>query len=132
MKKTILIFGSLAAIITLLFELVKLSVKSQADLVDLYVVISGLAFVGLGLFLGKFFHHKPNKSAPPKPNTSLTNQELRVLILMNDGLSNQEIAGKLFIAESTVKTHVSNILSKLAAKRRTEAIKIGRDLELIA
>ena len=50
---------------------------------------------------------------------------------MNDGMSNGEIADRLFIAESTVKKHVSNILSKLKARRRTEAIRIGRELNLI-
>ena len=50
---------------------------------------------------------------------------------MTDGLSNNEIAEHLFISESTVKTHVSNILAKLNAKRRTEAIKIGRELNIV-
>lgn len=51
----------------------------------------------------------------------LTNRELEVLHLIADGLSNQEIADKLYITLKTVKTHVSNILSKLEVSDRTQA-----------
>ena len=51
----------------------------------------------------------------------LTNREMEVLYLIADGLSNQEIADKLFITLKTVKTHVSNILSKLEVSDRTQA-----------
>lgn len=51
----------------------------------------------------------------------LTNRELEVLHLIADGLSNQEIADQLFITLKTVKTHVSNILSKLEVSDRTQA-----------
>ncbi|WP_298550235.1 LuxR C-terminal-related transcriptional regulator [uncultured Algibacter sp.] len=47
------------------------------------------------------------------------------------GLSNQEIAEKLFVSESTIKTHVSNLLIKLDAKRRTQAIQISKSLNII-
>lgn len=51
----------------------------------------------------------------------LTNRELEVLLLIAEGLSNQEIADRLFITVKTVKTHVSNILSKLEVSDRTQA-----------
>ncbi len=47
------------------------------------------------------------------------------------GLSNKEIGEKLFISESTIKTHVSNLLVKLNAKQRTQAIKIAKELRVI-
>ena len=50
---------------------------------------------------------------------------------MAQGLSNMEIAEGLFISENTVKSHVSKILIKLNAKRRTQAVRIGRDLNII-
>ena len=56
-----------------------------------------------------------------KLHDDLTNRELEVLHLIADGLSNQEIADKLFITLKTVKTHVSNILSKLEVSDRTQA-----------
>ncbi|MCM3237889.1 response regulator transcription factor [Heyndrickxia oleronia] len=52
----------------------------------------------------------------------LTNRELEILLLMAEGMTNQEIADQLFIALKTVKTHVSNILSKLEVQDRTQAV----------
>jgi len=57
----------------------------------------------------------------PKPHTILTERELEVLQLIGNGKTNQEIADTLFIGIKTVKTHVSNILSKLEVADRTQA-----------
>ncbi|MGI6206571.1 MAG: response regulator [Anaerolineae bacterium] len=57
----------------------------------------------------------------PNPFTELTDRELELLRLIADGLSNSEIAAKLYISEKTVKGHVSNILSKLHLADRTQA-----------
>lgn len=66
--------------------------------------------------------------APDSPEV-LTEREIEVLIALTKGLTNSEIAEKLFITEKTVKTHVSNILSKLNLPSRTQAalyaLKIG-------
>ena len=56
----------------------------------------------------------------------ISKRELEVLNLMANGLSNEEIAGKLFVSLNTVKTHSSNIYLKLEVKRRTQAMEIGR------
>ena len=56
------------------------------------------------------------------PHEELTGRELEILLLMAEGKSNQEIADELFIALKTVKTHVSNILSKLQVQDRTQAV----------
>lgn len=56
------------------------------------------------------------------PHDELTSRELEILLLMAEGKSNQEIADELFIALKTVKTHVSNILSKLQVQDRTQAV----------
>lgn len=61
-----------------------------------------------------------NDSSPL--HEQLTNRELEILLLMTEGKSNQEIADELFIALKTVKTHVSNILSKLEVQDRTQAV----------
>jgi two-component system, NarL family, response regulator LiaR len=56
------------------------------------------------------------------PHEELTTRELEILLLMAEGKTNQEIADELFIALKTVKTHVSNILSKLQVQDRTQAV----------
>ncbi|WML49888.1 response regulator transcription factor [Neobacillus sp. PS3-34] len=56
------------------------------------------------------------------PHEELTGRELEILLLMAEGKTNQEIADVLFIALKTVKTHVSNILSKLQVQDRTQAV----------
>jgi two-component system, NarL family, response regulator LiaR len=70
-------------------------------------------------------------------NTSLISQlelskrELEILGLLAQGHSNQEIAGKLFVSLSTVKTHIQNLFEKLEVKRRTQAVEKAKRLNLI-
>jgi len=56
------------------------------------------------------------------PHEDLTSRELEILLLMAEGKTNQDIADELYIALKTVKTHVSNILSKLNVQDRTQAV----------
>ncbi len=78
-----------------------------------------------------------DKNAPFTVNQSeleslgISKREYEVLQLMADGLSNQEIADKLFISLSTVKTHSSNLFQKLGAERRTQAIQNAKSAGLI-
>jgi NarL family two-component system response regulator LiaR len=62
---------------------------------------------------------------PPAPGLDLTEREREVLALMIEGLNNTQIAGKLIVSPSTVKSHVSNILSKLGVASRTEAVTLA-------
>jgi len=62
---------------------------------------------------------------PPKPGLDLTDRERTVLALMVEGLNNTQIAGRLTVSPSTIKSHVSNILSKLGVSSRTEAVALA-------
>jgi len=97
---------------------------------DTFIVISGILFIGLGFLISRLLNQRSKKLKTTGPGI-LSKQEHKVLQLMDQGLSNQEIAKKLFIAESTVKTHVSRIFNKLNAKRRTEAVKIGHERNML-
>jgi DNA-binding NarL/FixJ family response regulator len=76
----------------------------------------------------------PDDGAAPRPQplvVPLSDRELEVLRLLADGGSNREIASALFLAEGTVKNHVTNVLAKLGARDRTQAALRGRALGLI-
>jgi LuxR family maltose regulon positive regulatory protein len=73
---------------------------------------------------------KPSHRAPPLVEP-LSERELEVLALMAEGLSNREIAEKLFVSVGTVKTHVHNICGKLAVASRTQAAAQARELGLL-
>ena len=62
---------------------------------------------------------------PPTPGQDLTEREREVLALMIEGLNNVQIAGRLTVSPSTIKSHVSNILSKLGVASRTEAVTLA-------
>ncbi|HET7010314.1 MAG TPA: response regulator transcription factor [Anaerolineales bacterium] len=70
-------------------------------------------------------------SQPPPPGLDLTDRERAVLALMVEGLNNTQIAAKLTVSPYTVKSHVSNILSKLGVASRTEAVTLALRNRLI-
>ncbi len=61
----------------------------------------------------------------------LTARELEILELVAEGLSNKEMAERLFVSENTVKTHLSRVFDKLGARRRTQAVQFGKEQRLI-
>jgi DNA-binding NarL/FixJ family response regulator len=80
------------------------------------------------------FAQLPDAAAPPPPQplvVPLSERELAVLRLLADGESNREIAAALFLAEGTVKNHVTNVLAKLGARDRTQAALRARALDLL-
>ena len=74
--------------------------------------------------------HSTN-DAPSSSPADLSERELEVLALLASGRTNSEIAGDLFVALGTVKSHVNNIYTKLEAKNRAEAVTRARELELL-
>jgi NarL family two-component system response regulator LiaR len=107
-------------------------------------------FAGLGIFLGATLRREKQQAGEPAPAPALppaepfaadesrrvelgiTPRELEILGLIAEGLSNREIAGRLFVSENTVKTHSSRIFEKLGARRRTQAVQLGKSLGLLS
>ncbi len=116
---------------------------------EIYVGLIAIIFTALGIWLAlklsrpkieTIIVEKEVYITPPEdftPNTSQINQlelskrELEVLHLMAQGHTNQEIAGKIFVSLSTVKTHNQNLFIKLEVKRRTQAIEKAKRLKII-
>jgi NarL family two-component system response regulator LiaR len=69
---------------------------------------------------------------PPTPGLDLTEREHEVLALMVEGLNNTQIAGRLTVSPSTIKSHVSNILAKLGVASRTEAVTLALRNKLVS
>lgn len=68
---------------------------------------------------------------PPKPTCKLTEREQQILPLLSEGLNNSEIAERLEVSRSTIRFHVSNILAKLGATSRTQAVALAVKHKLV-
>lgn len=136
MKKTVLIFGLLVFAILLLFQLSKYSLISGTLNIEIIIATIAVVFFFIGIYLNRKSLHKKethHKEIDLKKIESLelSKREYQILEEIALGLSNKEIANKLFLSESTIKTHVSNLLVKLNAKRRTQAIQIAKEINIL-
>ena len=66
-----------------------------------------------------------------REDLGITRRELETLELIAQGMSNREIAEKLHVSENTVKTHSSRVFDKLGARRRTQAVQMGKEFGLL-
>lgn len=136
MKKTILVFSLLILALLLLFQFSKYTLIIGNMEMEYVMAIIAIVFLGIGLFINKKIQKQDTTSnnqidLQKIEELGLSKREYEVLKEVALGLSNQEIADKLFVSESTIKTHVSNLLVKLNAKRRTQAIQISKALNII-
>lgn len=139
MLKTVLRFGLIIIALLILFQLSNASLFVPSIPADVVIGITAVILISLGIYLGG--NMKKDKivevSAPTSVDTQKINElgiserELEVLQLISEGLSNQEIGERLFISESTIKTHVSSLFVKLDVKRRTQAVTRAKEWRVI-
>jgi DNA-binding CsgD family transcriptional regulator len=142
MARIVLIYGFALAVLFGLLKYLEYSYFVRDIPLELYIGGVAVGFAALGLWagfklnkqkgsadLGVLDEFQPDPSALSKLGVSKREQE--VLELIAEGLSNREIAERLFVSTSTVKTHTSNLFSKLDARRRTQAVQIAKELRLI-
>jgi two-component system, NarL family, response regulator LiaR len=139
MKRTVIIYGfSLAALVFVLKYLeYRLIVRDLS--IEFYVGIVAIFFTALGIWAGLKLTQKRVVMVGPEfifneselKRLGISRREHEVLELMAKGLSNQEIADKLFVSLNTIKTHSSSLFLKLEVNRRTQAIQKAKELRLI-
>ncbi|KAA3622927.1 MAG: DNA-binding response regulator [Flavobacterium sp.] len=139
MKKTIVVFTLLIIALLTLFQLSKYSVTTGN--MQMEVVVAGIAllFLLIGFLLSRRSSGETINTSEEKEidqqkiqELGISSREYEILQEIAQGLSNKEIAEKLFVSESTVKTHVSNLFSKLDVKRRTQAIQQAKSLKILS
>ena len=147
MKKQILIYGLLGGLLILLLRLIEYRFLVIEHSVEIYGGLIALLFTALGIWLGLKLTRKKEVVVLKEVAVSavvpfalnevklrqlgVTRRELEILELIANGMSNREIAEKLFVSENTVKTHSSRLFDKLGARRRTQAVQMGKEFGLI-
>jgi DNA-binding CsgD family transcriptional regulator len=136
MWKPVLLYGLLLAVGTAALQWLDYLTVVRARSFDLYVVLIATAFLTLGIYAGwRLFGDRrpPTTDGNPQALDSLgiSPRELEVLRELAAGHSSKEIARRLAVSPNTVKTHVSRLLEKLGARRRTEAVQRARELGLL-
>ena len=147
MKRHVLLYGLIAGILIAVLKWTEYRFLILEHSIEIYAGLIAAVFAALGIWLGLKLTGRRERvvakevpvrtSAPFLPDSSkrealgITPRELEILELIAQGLSNREIADRLFVSENTVKTHSSRVFDKLGAKRRTQAVQLGKELRII-
>ena len=150
MKRHVLILGLVGGVLIAILRWSEYQFLVIEHSLEIYGAIVAIIFVVFGIWLGIKLTKPREKivlrevlvptEAAATPFTlnqvqldalGITPRELEILSLIAQGLSNREIAGRLFVSENTVKTHCSRAFDKLGARRRTQAVQLGKELGLL-
>ena len=147
MSKHILTYGLIGGVVIALLKLVEYQSLVVEHSVEIYGALIAALFAGFGIWLGLRMRRERERIVVREievPASSafvrdagrvkalgITPRELEILEMIASGLSNREIAEKIFVSENTVKTHSSRLFDKLGAKRRTQAVQLGQQAGII-
>ena len=151
MNKHVLLYGLLGGVLIALLKAVEYRYLVVEHSLEIYGGIVAAVFAALGIWLGlrvtgsrervvrEVVVREVEVPAPPAfvrdqarvQALRITPRELEILEHIAAGLSNREIAGRLFVSENTVKTHASRLFEKLDASRRTQVVQIAQRHGLI-
>ena len=129
-------YGVALAIGVAVLQWIEYQRLARTMLVDVTIVVVGVGFLGLGIYLGARVFRSP-PPAPVARNAAaidalgISPRELAVLGEIAGGQSNKEIARALGVSPNTVKTHLARLYEKLGARRRTEALARARELGIL-
>jgi len=147
MKKHILIYGVCGGLLIVVLKLIEYRFLVIERSIEIYGGLIAVMFAAVGIWVGlKLTRPKETvlvkevhvpvaesfiRDSAKLQQLGITAREFEILQLIAGGMSNREIAEKLFVSENTVKTHSSRLFDKLSAKRRTQAVQIAKELRLI-
>jgi len=151
MRKHVLLYGLVAGVVISGLQFVEYRWLVVERSVEIYGALVAAIFAAVGIWLGLritgrrekvVVREVPVEVMVPAPaeftrderkveSLGLTPRELEILELIAAGLSNKEIAARIFVSENTVKTHSSRVFDKLGAVRRTQAVQLGKEFRLI-
>jgi len=147
MKRQVLIYGLIGGLLITLLKWTEYRFLVIEHSIEIYGGLIAATFAVLGIWLGLkltgtreriVVREVPVPAGEPfvpderkREGLGITPREMEILGLIATGLSNREIADRLFVSENTVKTHSSRLFDKLGAKRRTQAVQIGKTARLI-
>lgn len=138
MRKTVFVFGALVLAILVLFQLSKYNVAMGHLNSEWVIAVMAILFFLVGLLINR--QQRLKNISQTSENIideekiaalGISKREYEILELIAKGLSNREIGEQLHISENTIKTHVSNLFTKLDVKRRTQAIRQAKLLRII-
>lgn len=140
--REILLFGLAGGFLITVLRFTEYRFLVVEHSVEIYAGLIAALFAALGIWLGLTITRKKMQvvTQPAEPfvvnqerqsELGITPRELEILGLIAAGLSNREIAERIFVSENTVKTHSSRLFDKLGAKRRTQAVQLGKEARLI-
>jgi len=147
MRKHVLLYGLLCGVLIAALRLIEYRWLVVEHSVEIYGGLVAAVFAGVGIWLGLRLTRRTETvvvrevmvEAPVSfvrdesklQSLGITPRELEILQLIAAGLSNREIAARVYVSENTVKTHSSRVFDKLGARRRTQAVQLGKELRLI-
>ena len=147
MRKHVLLYGLLGGFLIAGLKLIEYRWLVVEYSVEIYGGLVAAVFASVGIWLGLRLTRRHDtvvvrEVLVPAPvnferdhgkveSLGITPRELEILELIAQGLSNKEIADRVFVSENTVKTHLSRVFDKLGARRRTQAVQLGKELRLI-
>jgi NarL family two-component system response regulator LiaR len=146
-KKTVLFYGLIGGLLIAVLKLIEYRYLVVEHSLEIYGGIVALLFSAIGIWLGlKLTRTRETvvvREVPVPVETpfvrndarveqlGITRRELEILEAIAAGLSNREIASRLYVSENTVKTHAASVFEKLDAKRRTQAVQLAKEAGLI-
>lgn len=150
MKRTVVVYGVVGGLLIAALKLIEYRFVLVEHSFQIYGAIVAVVFSAVGIWLGlkltrtretvvatEVLMPTPRREQPFTVDAAkverfgITPRELEILGLIADGLSNREIAERLYVSENTVKTHSSRLFDKLDARRRTQAVQIAKSAGLL-